>query len=533
MGEKSPQRVANSDSYQTNLPLVTNSSPICGMAEAATRERLRLAAVAAGITLVALVGIISVIWVPAPTELTYTLVSDEDGNVGVQSLSQAAVEPAVQPLDGSYRLVNKCNLYGCRTIRVRVGESRKLEAEHEARLQAMKLEQDSKLKAQRNAMEVALRERQAATYSPAYLTTAMHKPQELAAAPHAQKAAAAIAHAFAKVDSENPQHKAGASQLVVKKQDKAAEAAKDKVARKPKDSLQAEAKQAMADSAAVKTRVEQEVAAIKVAAEAAEGKIKKEEHAEVKELKAADHRQQVHAAPVVAPPTATFKKAALPLQDGPKAAKFSEPVPSSAHSTAVKVAKPTAAAATPHKMVTKAEDKHVQQAAVQSKPVKRLHRADHAARAPKVANMMDGDQKPRAEAPAAVEAGYWKQSAPAAVSTPGGRNPGAAWGRKQHRSLSAAKGADLKLSQLPPKNGGYGSRRAEGRAVMRAPGPAVEPDFADRKVVVDRPPRQVRSGPAVSVVCARAHAHAREACCHVCNPCINVAMSAILVSMCM
>ena len=63
-----------------------------------TRERLRLAAVAAaGVALVALVGIVSVVWAPAPSELTYSLVADEDGNVGVQSLSGAAVEPAVQP----------------------------------------------------------------------------------------------------------------------------------------------------------------------------------------------------------------------------------------------------------------------------------------------------------------------------------------------------------------------------------------------------------------------------------------------------
>ena len=466
-----------------------------------TRERLRLAAVAAaGVALVALVGIVSVVWAPAPSELTYSLVADEDGNVGVQSLSGAAVEPAVQPAGGSYRLLNKCDLYGCRTVRVRVGESRKLEAEHEARLRELKAEQDAKLMAQRKAMEAVLKERKTGTY----LTTAMNKQQELAAAPQARQAAAAIALAFAKVDAENPQNKAGAAAAVVAKakKDKAAEAATPVVGKvapqTPVDGLQAEAKQARADSAAVKKTVQQEVAAIKVAAEAAEGKIRKEEHAEVKELKAADHVQQVHSAPVVAPLAATSKKAALPLQDGPKAAKFSKPDPSAGQAAAVKA---VPAKAQPPKR-TKVEDKHVKQTAVQpKKSVKRAHRADHAARAPQVHNMLDADEKPRAEAPAAVESGYWKQSVPAAASMPGGRNPGAAWGRKRHRSLQVVKGSDLKLSQLPPKNGVSGSMRAEGRAAMRAPGAAVEPNFADRKVVVDKIPRQVGCALPHVVVC--------------------------------
>ena len=433
-------------------------------------------------------GIVLVVWAPAPSELTYALVADEDGNVGVQSLSGAAVEPAVQPAGGSYRLLNKCDLYGCRTVRVRVGESRKLEAEHEARLRALKAEQDAKLMAQRKAMDAVLKERKTGTY----LTTAMKKQQELAAAPQARQAAAAIAHAFAKVDSENPQNKAAAAVVARAKKDKTAEAAAPAVGKvapqKPVDGLQAEAKQARADSAAVKKTVQQEVAAIRVAAEAAEGKIRKEEHAEVKELKAADHEQQVHSAPVVAPLAATSKKAALPLQDGPKAAKFSKPDPSAGQAAAVKAVPATAQ---PPKR-TKVEDKHVKQTAVQPKKVvKRAHRADYAARAPQVHNMLDADEKPRAEAPAAVESGYWKQSVPAAASMPDGRNPGAAWGRKRHRSLQVVKGPDLKLSQLPPKNGVSESMRAEGRAAMRAAGAAVEPNFADRQVVVDKIPRQV------------------------------------------
>ena len=94
------------------------------------------AAAAAGLMLV----VVAVVWVPAgrePSELEYSLVSDADGNVGVGAAT------------GSSRLVNKCNLYGCRTVRVRVTADRKLEAEHEARLRAIKAQQNSKLLAQR------------------------------------------------------------------------------------------------------------------------------------------------------------------------------------------------------------------------------------------------------------------------------------------------------------------------------------------------------------------------------------------------
>jgi len=447
---------------------------------------LRLsAAAAAGIMVI--LAVVAVVWVPAgpaPSELGYTLVSDEDGNVGVGAAT------------GSFRLVNKCSLYGCHTVRVRVTEDRKLEAEHEARLRAIKAQQNSKLLAQRDAMEVALKEREAGVR----LGT-MYKQQELAAAPQAEQAAATIAEAFAKVDSENPEQKAAVTAEVSAKaaQEAAAQAAAreaKKASRKPKDSLQAEAKQAIVDSAAVKQTVQAEVAAIRVAAKAAESKIEKEEHDEVNELKAADRKEKVRSAPVapnvrsapvVAPLSTTSKKVALPLQDGPKAAKFSKPQ----HVAAEKEAKPAHASAPKVAPKTEAEPV-VKRAAVPSKTEeKQLPRADRAARAPKTPDMMDGDQKPRGEAPAAVDAGYWQPSLPAATAKPGGGNPGAAWGRRRHKSLKVAAGSGIKLSQLPPKSGGYVGRRAEGRAVMRAPGAAVEPDFADRTVVVNKAPRQV------------------------------------------
>ena len=93
--------------------------------------------------------------------------------------------------------------------------------------------------------------------------------------------------------------------------------------------------------------------------------------------------------------------------------------------------------------------------------------------------MMDGDQKPRGEPVTAVDGGYWKKS----VSAVDNKKVGTSWGRMAHKSLKVVPGAN-QLSQKPANNGGYSSRRAEGRAVMRASGPAVEPNFSDKNVPV-------------------------------------------------
>jgi len=476
----------------------------------ARRGRMGVLAAAVTVTLVALVGVAALVSHGGPTELSiavphrhvtelarYMTVRDSDGNFGVQHATSgqpAAQQQSLAQEKGPLRAVNKCNLYGCHTVRVQMDEKTQLEAAHEERLRAMKAEQSAKLMAQRQAMEASL--------------APQHHQQQLAmarAAPAAQAAAAAITKAFAKVDSENPQQApalaAVAEEKAAASETRALQATKKAKSQKPRDTLQAETNKATDESAAENQTVQHEVVAIRAQAVAAEKKIQTQERAEVEAIKSSGKK----AAPVTAPAAATTKKVALPQQAGPKAAKFampassdspenqsthSSPVIASAASTsknatvfaqqdASKAAKFEAAKSPAEPASTAVEKKvHVKKAvaAKRSKKAPQVHKAqkahtakilrnDVAARRPKVQNMKDGDQKPRGAAPAAVQGGYWKQSVPSPVV----------------KSLKVAANVNT-LSQMPAKDAP--SRRAQGRAAMRVDGTHVAPNFSDKTVAV-------------------------------------------------
>ena len=99
--------------------------------------------------------------------MQYQPASDWDGAYAVRYIPLSHVQQGQQHqqslvnAEGAWKLVNKCSLFGCHTVRVPAGKGRKLEAEHEARLRSMKERQDAKLRSQRKAMEMELHERRA------------------------------------------------------------------------------------------------------------------------------------------------------------------------------------------------------------------------------------------------------------------------------------------------------------------------------------------------------------------------------------
>jgi len=168
--------------------------------------------------------------------------------VGIVSLKSSSAPSELQQ-DGTWTLINECSLFGCHTERKLVVSRRQLEAEHAERLQAMKSSLDNKLMAQRHAMEISLNEVSA-------------KPL----AGLAKSAGASIRKAFAKVDSENPVQKQALA-AAAKEKAKAAEAAAEaKEKERHADTLQKEAKKALADE----QTVQKEMATIKAQAAAAE-----------------------------------------------------------------------------------------------------------------------------------------------------------------------------------------------------------------------------------------------------------------------
>lgn len=451
-----------------------------------SRMRGRTGVLLACIALVALVGVASFIPDEAPEELEQ------------------------QMLKGPWRLVNKCNLYGCHTVRVQVDEKTQLEATHEERLRALKSAQNAIMEKQRHAMEASLQ---------SYVGTRMHTQQELAMAkaPASTSAAAAITKAFAKVDSENPKQApalaaAAKEKAAAVKVAKAGKVSMATTAHKPSDTLQAEAKKAIDDSAAVQQTVQQEVVAIRAQAVAAERKIQTQEREEVKAIQASV--KQAHVASVTTPAAATTKKAALPQQAGPKAAKFAmpastgspeeegtqraAPVIASAASTSKKVALPVQDGPKAAKFNTvKSTDPKVVEKKVEVKKAaaakhadkvrtsKKAHKVnapsnDVAARRPQMYDMKDGDQKPRGAVPAAVQGGYWKQSLAHSMVKSGRKQSG---GQKVHKSLVMQATGVKKLIQMPAKKGkAYSSRRVQGRAAMRAENTNLAPDFSDKRV---------------------------------------------------
>jgi hypothetical protein len=488
------------------------------------------AAIGAVLALVALVGVAALATNGVPGALMqlqparealmqYQPASDWDGAYAVRYIPLSHDQQGQQHQQslvnagGAWKLVNKCSLFGCHTVRV-AGQGRKLEAEHEARLRAMKSRQDAKLMSQRRAMEMELHElheRRAVIPSESYMlgltsarygagTKAKQQPQlvsepkntvvsasagavphaaaaaaaslsapvadaplahalaapvvlapvapaPVAAAPAAQTAESAIMDAFAQVDSENPlQAKALAAALEkAAKEAKAAAAAKAaeeaKKAQKPADSLRAEAKKALADSASVQKTVQQEISMIQAQAGLAEKKIQEEEKAEVKAIRdtavptankpkkaALLHQQAPQAATPAAPAPA---HASLPLQAGPRAAHFasSPEAPNAANllEEPVEVAKKAHTATLAKKAETKpAAVQHeaavtggkLGKAGVATRQAQPELSHDHAARPPK-AMSMGGDQKPRGARISDVAGGYWQASVPSARSTAG------------------------------------------------------------------------------------------------------------------
>ena len=458
-------------------------------AESGTGRRLR-ALVVAGASIFLAAAIASAVrggWGSVrATELEDDVrrVVDADGAWGLaeggphQALSQRASGTA-------WKLVNRCDLFGCRTERVRVGEGRRLAAEHEARLRALRAAQDAKLMAQRRTMEEVLEERTASRVAGAAagqkLATA---PVEAAAVGSAARAgllkadahkattasvavpqtAATAAKAVANEVSAIREQAAGAKKMITTEEKAEIKAiTKSEITTLKSEGLLAAQRKIQEDKeradqtdpipssdaikAALPSKSEQAQAAVAGIAAAAAPEASEQEKVFLKTA-AANARPSVAATPskseqAQAAVVEDIKAAATPEQSEQEKVFLK---------TAASNAQPSAAKADVH---VKKQGK----AKVNGRPSARNE--DHAARAPKVVSMKDGDARPRGSAPSQVVQGYWNAEKP---------------------GLQVASGAGVNtLSEMPVRKGVYTGRRAAGRAAMRYRlNPA--PNFDDRQV---------------------------------------------------
>ena len=272
------------------------------------------------------------------------------------------------------------------------------------------------------------------------------------------------------------------------------------------ESSEATDKKLLAESASVKSTVNEEVAKIKRAAAEAEKKIQLQERAEVKaittsEIKALKSEGQLATQSQKparsAAPASTTLKAALPAQQ---------------HAASAPKSSASQAPAAPAQQAAKAgagtaSRKHAAVKAQEEEDKAQSH--DHAARPPRVVDMKDGDEKPRGESQREVVKGYWaqvqKQQQAHKVQESGGKSPkvvvAAGTGPNATNKLSqmpaqsnksVKQAQSNKLSQMPAatSSGGYSKRRAQGRAAMRTQGAVVAPGFGDRKVSLSKATEQ-------------------------------------------